>query len=157
MIWIELFLHFQVHCLLQKVQHWHFIPKIMCRQRESFVGSKVLARTHCVPSEAFPFACPGVLLCDSFLYDWNEANSFVRVKKPRWGTRFVKKHIFQAYISPIASEEKCNTIDDLFFWNFILLWKPLFKKSVLGYTHTAGKRVRAFCFLLPLIAYFSVI
>lgn len=57
------------------------------------------------------------------------------------GTRFLKKHTFQTFISPTAPEQNWNIKADFFFWNFILLWKPLFKKSVLGYICGAGRGV----------------
>lgn len=75
------------------------------------------------------------LLWDLFLYDWNETNPLWELKSIGEGTRFLKKHTFQTYISPTASEEKWNIKAEFFFWNFILLWKLLFKKSMLGDIH----------------------
>lgn len=131
---------------------WHFIPKAEGKLR----GQQDTGKDTLCALQGFPICLPWSSFCVtlSFVTEikrirlWESKTG----KEPGLWRNIHFKHIFLQ-----EHRRESETKADFFFWNFILLWKPLFKKSVLGYTYGAGKRVWTYCFLLPLTASFSVI
>lgn len=155
-IQIEIFLHFQVHCLLQTVQP-AFHPQGYVQAEGKLCGQHSTGRDTLRALRGFPVCLPCSSFCVSLSFTIEMKQICLGESKNTGG----EPGLWRSFISNIHFSNSIRGKAKHKSWFvslklFILLWRSLFKKAVLGYTQIAGRRVWAYCFLLPPTAYFSV-